>query len=999
MGRRSRYFSVLGQLSVTVDGRQVRLAPKQRVLLAALLLRAGRPVGLDVLSERLWGSDLPAGPRAALQLYVNRLRAALGDEGELIRTCEDGYLIQIAEDEFDLAKVRALAAEADQIGGADAEREAALLHQALDLWGKDPLPGTGLDALASEELPALTEFRLELLECRLDADLRLGRHAGLVPELRTLTGAHPLREGLWERLILALYRSGRQADALAEYEKVRRLLADELGLDPRQELRDLQAAVLAADPALNAPEVEPQSSWLVQCQLPLEVPHFTGRADLGVSIAKSLAEETETVRIITVSGPPGVGKTSLAIQVAHRIIADFPDGQWYLHLAGASRPRTSESLLADLLGASGLAPKQLPEGVPARAALLRSRLAGRRVLLLLDDAATADQVRPLLPGRPGSAALITSRRALSGLAALDGAHRIALPELEPDESANLLGGLMANRADHRDQLKDLADLCGHLPLALRIVAANLAARPAVPLAAHLETLRKAGLAGMTIAGDSDTTVHRAFDSAYRALPERAAHLFRRLGLVPGPDFTAQAAADLLGSPRQQAQLLLDVLSEASLVHEYVPERYRLHDLLRVYAGELAEDDPDRSEARTRLYWGYLHQATAALHAMGPHVLQLPLPLTEEQAAMDRDAAIAWLSAEQSNLVAAAVAAKGQETSFYLADRLTGYFAYVGFFDGWAEAIAAGLASAEETGNVLGRATMNRAEGVRLSYCGQTVAARDWMLKALPDYRDVGNTRGETSVLNHLGISAALRSKMSEAVSWFQQAAHAARSGSHQAAAAMAIGNAAAALRELGRHEEAMVSLAEARTISQLVGEDPGDSTLLHQQATIEQSRGRLEAARTLITEEITAVRRRGRRHGLAMSLETLAAIDRDAGDFVAAERTALEALEVAESIGNTRIEGHIQVTLAEALQGQQLLVDAIDRYHAALVLAEPTGTKEVEVRALAGLATCHLSIGDPDYADTAARRAVAAAAETDVPFLHAAARSALDTVLAECPQA
>ncbi len=469
---------MLGSLEVHNGDRSVAVGTvKARLLLVALLLRANRVVTNDELIEQIWGDWPPANPRSALQTNVQRLRRALGDDAAtLIQTRPDGYRIGLEPARLDLLWFRELVRDARRAD--DLAHRHRLLKDALALWRGQPLAGLSSESLVREELPSLLEERLAAEEQLIDVRLELGQHAEVVADLIALTSRHPLRERLWAQLMLALYRCGRQADALHAYRTVARRLADELGIDPNQQLQRLHHAILVADPSLAAP-AGPTAPWSPQFQLPLDIDDFVGRADLVDRIRGLLARD-RGVPIVWLSGPPGVGKTALAIRVGHLLRATYPDGQWYVRLGGATNRHDPGDVLAELLRTSGVERADLPERLDARAAAFRARLADRRVLLLLDDAAEAEQVQPLLPGTAGCAVLVTSRQDLSGLSARYGARGITLDALAPEDAETLLTQVMGTGADAAG-VAELARLCGYLPLALRIAAVNLTRRPVRPL--------------------------------------------------------------------------------------------------------------------------------------------------------------------------------------------------------------------------------------------------------------------------------------------------------------------------------------------------------------------------------------------------------------------------------------------------------------------------------------------------------------------------------------
>jgi DNA-binding SARP family transcriptional activator len=479
-------FGVLGPLQVVDGGRPVPIpAAKHRVLLACLLLRASELVTVDELAEAIWSDALPEDPRNAVQVYVSRLRKLLGD-AELLQGRPQGYVLAVARGDVDVGQFEWLVAHArDAAGVGDRDTEATLLRRALVLWRGEPLADVPSELLHRDAVMSLAEQRLEVLQRRIEADLALGRHAELVAELRVLTDRHPLREQFWALLMLALYRCGRQADALRAYQRVSRLLAEELGVDPGPQLQALHQTILTSDPALAAPPASARPyTWVRQAQLPRDVEDFVGRTDLVDRIGQLLTDELR-VPVVAVSGPPGVGKTALVTHAAHRLAERFPDGQLYVNLQAATaglQPLRTLEALGRFLRALGMAPDAVPTDVEEASSLYRSRVAGRRLLVVLDNAADAAQVAPLLPASPGSAGLVTSRRVL---AALDGARHLHLDVLPAREAVELLGRLAGpdRIAAEPAAAAEVAGCCGGLPLALRIAGARLAARPGWPVTA------------------------------------------------------------------------------------------------------------------------------------------------------------------------------------------------------------------------------------------------------------------------------------------------------------------------------------------------------------------------------------------------------------------------------------------------------------------------------------------------------------------------------------
>ncbi|MGV9912464.1 BTAD domain-containing putative transcriptional regulator [Streptomyces tendae] len=639
-------------------------SPQQRALLAALLLREGRTATAAELIDALWGEEPPSQALAAVRTYASRLRKVL-DPGVLVSE-SGGYAVRgLTEGALDLARAQDLAAGAEKARSAgDLCHARDLLRRALDLWDGEALAGVP-GPYAHTQRVRLDEWRLQLLESRLDMDLEQGCHAEAVSELTALTAAHPLRERLRELLMLALYRSGRQAEALAVYADTRRLLADELGVDPRPGLQELQHRILQADPGLaepSAPAEETATATVRPAQLPATVADFTGRAAFvrELSDVLSAASGKTTGRVMAVSalaGIGGVGKTTLAVHVAHQARAAFPDGQLYVDLQGAgARPAEPETVLGSFLRALGTADSAIPDSLEERAALYRSVLDGRRVLVLLDNARDAAQVRPLLPGTDGCAALVTARVRMVDLA---GAHLVDLDVMSPEEALALFTKIVGEErvASEREAALDVVGACGFLPLAIRIAASRLAARrtwTVSVLAAKLADERRR----LDELQAGDQAVEATFELGYGQLEPAQARAFRLLGLADGPDISLAAAAAVLDLPAHDTEDVLESLVDTSLLESAAPGRYRFHDLVRLYARACAERDEnppsEREAALSRLLDFYLATATGvyAIERPGDRLVdgleptEYPgLSFTEGSAALD------WLYSEAAPLLA------------------------------------------------------------------------------------------------------------------------------------------------------------------------------------------------------------------------------------------------------------------------------------------------------------------------------------------------------------
>ena len=601
-------FRILGPLEVhTLEGWHAIGAPKRRTLLAALLLRPGQAVSVDCLADELWGESPPRGVRKQVSGYVLRLRRMIGDpDGKVLVTQSPGYQLLVGRADLDTSVFEELlaagrAALDEGIGG----QAAGLLSEALSLWRGRVLADVRPGPLVAAEVGRLEELRLDAVELRIEADLLCGRSADVVPEVRRLTTEHPLRERLWNLLMRGLRDAGRPAEALEVYARVRAILADQLGTDPGPELQQLHQRILAAglSPASLPPSGEEclgtdMQAFPVQAAVPRQLPvpfrHFTGRADELRALDDLLnqaAGSAGTVAISAISGTAGVGKTALAVHWAHRVAGHFPDGQLYANLRGfdpGGPPVSAATVIRDFLDALNMPAERLPATTTAQAGLFRTLLAGKRILIILDNARDAEQARPLMPGAPGCLAVVTSRARLTSLAAIEGAQLLTLDVLTVPESRELLSRHLDKdrTAAEPDAVDELIESCARLPLALSITAARAADQPRFLLSALAEDLRDASRRlDVLDAWGAASSVRAMFSWSWQQLTDPAKRMFRLLGMHPGPDITAPAAASLAGLPPRQAHRALHELARAHLIAEQVPGRYAFHALLRAYAAE------------------------------------------------------------------------------------------------------------------------------------------------------------------------------------------------------------------------------------------------------------------------------------------------------------------------------------------------------------------------------------------------------------------------------
>jgi DNA-binding SARP family transcriptional activator len=685
-------FAVLGPVRAWREDTELDLgAPQQRALLAMLLLAGGHQVTLDALISGLWDYDPPLAAAGTVRTYVSRLRHSLGGRGRqgragLIESKGTGYVLPTEARALDLETFDRLTNDARTLmnrSPAGNAQAAAMFRDALRLGQGEPLadlPGP----YAQLQRQRITDLQLAAAEERLALDIQLGSHVIAVAELQTLLASHPMREKLSELLMLALYRSGRQIDALAVYESTRRLLSEEFGVDPGSGLREMQQRILRTDEALLLREQPPHgtdadpdaspgprlvassSPVVMPAQLPGGLPVFAARHRELARLRSFLGDTTKSgaaVTIAAINGMAGIGKTTLAVHWAHEVASQFPDGHLYVDLRGFSQEavRTPGEVLSGFLGALGVAPADVPEQVEARASLYRSMLYGRRILVLLDNAHDLEQVRPLLPSSPGCLTIVTSRNRLIGLAAAHGAHTLTLEPLPPGEAREVLSKrIEATRlAAEPRAVDEIIDCCAGLPLALAVVAARANLYGHSRLSEVTSELRDTRTRMNALSTDDVTAdVRTIFSWSYQLLSGPARRLFRLLSVHCGPDISRSAAASLAGLTRAEVQPLVAELTGTQLLTEHRPGRFSWHDLTQAYAAELsaAHDTlADRHAALGRLLDHYLHTSYAAHVLLQPHVAapepDAPRPGVTPEELADYQQAMAWFAAERQVLLA------------------------------------------------------------------------------------------------------------------------------------------------------------------------------------------------------------------------------------------------------------------------------------------------------------------------------------------------------------
>ncbi|WP_188984229.1 AfsR/SARP family transcriptional regulator [Saccharopolyspora thermophila] len=909
-------FRLLGPLEMLVDGhpRPLGRAPA-RALLACLLLEPNQVVPMDRLIDTLWEHDPPASARTMIQGYVSRLRRLFADsapDGPEIITRSPGYLLRVDSDRIDVHRARALINHAHELEPAERSR---VLAEALALWRGPVLADIAHSRLYRMVAPSLEELRLLALEERVAADLELGRHHQLVLELSTLVDRHPLRERLTGQLMLASYRAGHRAEAQARYHALRHRLSTELGIDPGPELRELYEQLLRDDPALRFPQPrpEPVAKRPIPAELPPVPAGFVGRHRELAALDRMLAErERGSSLLAVVTGTAGVGKSALAVTWAHRVEQHFPDGQLYASLRGFDperEPLTPGEVLTSMLKTLGVAADAIPVELDDRTALYRSLLAKRRVLVLLDDARDSDQVRPLLPGSSESLVLVTSRRRLDGLVVRSGARVLPLETLPTEAAIELLdrAGVPGKSASEPAAAAELAQLCGGLPLALRIAAARLAANPARCVSDLVDELtdEQNRLHALDI-DDADTSVRRAFDISYRNLHAVHADTFRRLGLVPGHTFTAHAVAALCDTDPPSAQRRLRALALAHLVTEPEPGRFGMHDLLRVYARNLvAASGADRdSDALRRLLHHYLATADHARRFLRPAQDDLDfsgLTSVHRPRIADRAQALEWFDAEWPNLVAAVRVANAEgmhDLAWQLARLQFNYLMVRCPWEDWIRIYTDGLDSARTVDSPAGQVLMTAGLGVAYSRSGQ----------------------------------------LDEALAHYDESYRVAVLTGDPARLAMTQINMGSVLFRLKRYEEAKERCQDALRVYRSLGDRYFVAGALNNLALVEQVNGELEEALAHLREAEALYRDADDLDTLAMVLNNCGEVSIELGRIDDGERFHHEALDAALKCGSAMRQASAYLGLGDAARSRGDLEVARTRWETALAIYEAEGS-------------------------------------------------------------
>jgi DNA-binding SARP family transcriptional activator len=990
-------FRILGPLEVLAGSRPVELSgARQQIVLAMLLLSANGVVSVGRLEEAIYGQELPPTSRTQAMITVSALRRLLAEHGEdvTISRRAQGYALQIGDGRLDSLRFAALLAAARAAREAgDLGLATASYRDALRLWRGPALEGID-SLLVRAAATQLDEQRTGAIEDRLELELDLGRHHELIGELVALAAEFPLRERLRGQLMLALYRSGRAAEALETYQLARRVMIDELGIEPGRELQRLQRAILASDPSLDPPAERltiPPGRQQVPRLLPADIADFTGRTAEASKIRQQLTPAAApdsvqlAVPVVVITGPGGVGKTSLAVHAAHGLAQLFGDGQLFADLHGASaQPPHPAQVLERFLRALGVPGPQIPDGLDERAEAYRNLLADRRVLVVLDDAASERQVRPLLPGGGSAGVLVTSRGALAGLA---GAIRIPLGVLEAGQSLELLGRIAGTSrvGAQREAAARVTEQCGHLPLALRIAGGRLAVRPhwdvrqlAERLADQARRLDELEL--------GELGVRASISLSYYAASAAARRLMRRLTLLDVPVFSGWMGAALLDEQPAAADDVLDELVSARLVEPAgtalaAHSRYRFHDLIRLFARErLAAEEPaaEQRAALERALGCLLFLSEEARHRylggsyvrLDPSAPRWPLPgpLTELLVSDPR----AWFEGERAALVAGvrqAAEAGLAELCWSLAATADALSESRSYLDDWQLCCDTALEAARQTGLVAGQAAMLLHRGTIAENRGQLAAARRDIDAAAGLFRDAGDDHGFALAIGMTAFVDRLAGSIDAADARLEQALAILRGTEDWPTVAFVLVSLARLRLDSGDTGSAHELLAEALQLARAGLAGRAAVQILFGLAEIQLETGQLAEATDSYAQALAKVRALGDRAGEANVLRGAGLAALRQGDHDGARDALAHALELADTAGVPFVAARTRLGLSELALASGDAGQAVVLARQASAGFSDLGASLEQARALMLLSDACAAAGDTAAAETASAQA------------------------------
>ena len=991
-------FRVLGPIELWSDGQQCDLgAARARSILAILLLAPGTIVPAEVLIERVWDTEPPPKARESLSVYVTRLRASLrqavGGRARLAGRAR-GYQIDVDPGTVDLHQFRRLRRQADALAAnGDCDHAAALLREADRLWRGPALAGICGDWV-SRMRDGLHEERRAAVLKRVECDLELGRHADLVGELQNLLGQYPLDERFIAYQMTALYGSGRAGDALSLYRDTRSRLIDEQGTEPGPGLAELHQRILGNDPGLAVPAAGPHPAQVAPAApaaradpLPPEAAQFVGR-DEELQLLITEQDASPPVRVI--EGVAGVGKTALAVHAARAVASDYPDGIYYLsfHTHDPGRPSVDAAeALHRLLRMLTAPTARIPEALSERAALLRAQLSRRRAILILDDAAHLDQIRPLLPPAGQCLILITTRRPLPDL---DGARALTLDVLPMDDAITLFQSVAGRGAAHDPgEAARAVQLCGRLPLAIQLAAGRMAQDYPPRLTDLVEELSRTP-ARRRGAGVAGADAMSALDLSYRSLDPSHQRFFRRLGTSPCVSVSLHAAAALGGTTLPEAERALAALHDHHLLSPAPTGQFRFHDLIREYAGLRAakEDSPaDHRQAVGRLLDHYLHAADAADRVLHPLRRRVPAPGTPAPAATpalaSQDEAARWLESEWRNILQAAQYAGRHEWKRKCADLIHVLAGFMEVRAYWDEAIAAHTLAVQAGRDLDDPARMARAS-LDLSQVSQQTGRHEIALASAEEaaaiYRSLADRQGEAWALDQAGMAHQRAGRSREALAYADEARLLFRETADEHGAADALSHSGIASWQLGRYPEAMDRLHDALSLYRAAGDRRGEAKTLNNLGRMQLYRGYHRDALGFYQKSLKIFTEIGAVQSEAIVYHNIGAVGHYKGSYGEGLAAFQRALAIYREIGDLRNEADVLNDMGAIYQSAECYDEALIYHQKAQSIAEEIGDLSQQAIALRGLASVRRGCGQYGEAFEHYQTAIRLAREIGDPY-------------------
>jgi tetratricopeptide (TPR) repeat protein len=985
-------FRALGPIELWSAGQQCDLGPtRARRVLAILLLTPRVIVPAEVLIDRLWDTRPPPKARESLSVYIARLRGslrqALGDSVRLAGRAR-GYVLDVDPEAVDLHQFRRLRRQAEALtASGDYDHAASLLREADGLWRGQALAGIPGDWVGRMRDSLEEERRGAILE-RVECELELGRHADLVGELRQLLAQYPLDETFIAHQMTALYWNGRPADALSLYRETRSRLIDEQGTEPGPMLSELHQRILRRDPQL-AVRLAGQHPGPVSRPdtLPPETGEFVGRSqELGLLTG----EHGDIPRVNVIEGMPGVGKTALAVCAARIASGQYPDGLLYLDFHGHDPGRPSldpAEALHRLLRMLIVPATQIPDAIGERAALWQAQLSRRRVVVILDDTARLDQIRPLLPVAGRCLILITTRRRLPGL---DGARTLSLDVLSVDDAATLFRRIAGpGRAQDGDKVAMAVGLCGRLPLAIQLTAGRLAQDCPPSLADLIEELSQpsAQLGGT---GAASPEVMSAFDLSYGALEPDHQRFFRRLGVNPCASVSLQAAAALGGCTLAEAEKALAALLDHHLLARAPAGQFRYHNLIRGYAAvRAARDDPEpqQRQAVARLLDYYLYTADQADRVLHPFRRRMPVSVTHGPAVSPAlgtpEDAADWLDSEWRNILQVAQHAGRHEWKRKCADLTHVLADFVEISAYWDEAIAAHALALQACRDIADPARIAQAS-LELSVVSQQTGRHEAALPLAEDaaeiYRSLADRRGEAEALDQVGMAHQRAARSREALAYFQEARILYHETADQRGVANTLSHSGIACWHLGRYPDAMGHLREALSLYRQAGDRRGEAKTLNNLGRMQLYCGYHRDALEGYQESLEIFGEIGGAQNQAILHHNIGSVHHYKGSYEEGLTACRRALAIYRSIGDLPNEANVLNDIGAIYQSAGCYDEALIHHQKARLIAEEIGDLSQQVIALRGLADVRRGSGQHGEAFDHYRTALRLAREIGDPY-------------------